>query len=281
VILHSLGSGNESIAAEFPFEATSSAWLPDGSVMAYTAHPNPDDPSLQVWLYSQRRFDLVYTYRLGIGDCICRFGLPPQVLSISPDGQYLVSGWIAGKGSEPLAVYRVSDRARVATLTSDVYGAFWTRSGHGLFLIRFGAPSQVWTPEQGVTSLPGAASFSVLPGPSPDGNVIAYTAYPDPNNQVNPRVWTYDLKAGTTRMLVDKSRTQVIFVKDGWVWYLDEVACTSNCAGGSMPSGKVYAMNLSSGVEQQVSFAAGEHPFTQGGYADWFVFAPGEFWPVN
>jgi hypothetical protein len=98
----------------------------------------------------------------GIGDCICRFGLPGQVLSISPDGQYIVAGWIAGKGSEPLAVYRVSDRTRVATLDNSAYRAIWDRAGHRLFLSLFGTPAISWTPEAGTSSLTGAADWSYV-----------------------------------------------------------------------------------------------------------------------
>src|SRR5712691_275484 len=36
VILHSLGSGNESNAGKFPFYVTSGSWLADQTVMAYT-----------------------------------------------------------------------------------------------------------------------------------------------------------------------------------------------------------------------------------------------------
>ena len=284
VMLHSLGSGNESHAGSFPFSVTSGSWLPDQSVMAYTTQVAPDNanyPSggVEVWLYSQRQTAPLYIYRVGIGDCICRFGLPSPVLSVSPDGEYVVAGWIAGKGSEPLAVYRVSDRTRVTTLDQTVYGALWDRGGHRLFLNRFGLPSQSWTPEGGVSSLAGAASFSFLPGLSPDGSQVAYTAYPDSNNAAQPRVWVYDLKSASTRMLVDQSRSQALFIKDGWAWYLDEGLCT-DCPGGTRPSGKVYAMNLSTGTEQTVSFASGEHPFVQAGDGNSFVFAPGEFWPA-
>src|SRR2546428_6093103 len=119
----------------------------------------------QVWLCAQRRTALLSPYRTGVGDCICRFGLPHPVLAVSPDGQYLVSGWFAGKGSEPLAVYRVSDRSRVTLFDPSVMGAFWDRSGHRLFLVSV-APTaaQSWTPEAGVSRLAGAPAWAYLPG---------------------------------------------------------------------------------------------------------------------
>jgi hypothetical protein len=282
VILHSLGSGNESHTGKFPFYVTSGSWLPDQTVMAYT---RPDVPSggIQVWLYAQRQTALLYTYRLGIADCPCRFGLPPQVLAVSPDGQYVVAGWPVGKGSEPLAVYRVSDRTRVTTLDQSVYGAFWDRTGHRLFLNSTGNGASSWTPEAGNSALNGAAAWSFFAGLSPDGSQVAYTAYADPDQGLQPRIYLYDLKAATTRMLVDQLRSQAIFVKDGWIWSLEEKAClpADSCAGTTTPTGRIYAMDLSTGAEKEVTWAFGDDPHGQGGDYGWWVFAPGEFWPAT
>ena len=288
VMLHSLGSGNESHAGKFPFYATSGSWLPDQSVMAYmlphSANEGFPTGGVDVYLYAHRQTGLLFTYRSGIGDCICRFGLPPEVLAISPDGQYVAAGHLTGKGSEPIAVYRVSDRTLVITLDPSVMWAFWDRTGHRLFLDRFGADAaQSWTPEAGVSGVTGAGAWSYLPGLSPDGNRVGYTAYASPNDQSQPRVYVYDLKAATTRMLIDQLRSQVLFVKDGWVWYLDERVCApaDGCPGATMPSGKVYAMNLSTGTEQEVNWGFGEDPHGQGGQFGWGVFGPGEFWPAS
>jgi WD40 repeat protein len=282
VILRSLGSGNESKAASFPYnladpvrnDIEDSAWTPDGSLLAYTT-ADETVGIVRVWLYSKGHSFLVHTYGEPIGDCICRFGLPQQVLAFSPDGQYLSAGWVAGKGSTPLSVIRISDGAAlfVAPDTS-YYSALWDRSGHRLFL--FGTNTSAWTPESGLSKLPGGA-WQFLQGISPDGTLAAYTAYSDPNAQLQPRVYAYDLKAGTTRLLVDKLRTQVLFVKDGWVWYLEERACTSSdsCAGSTTPTGKVFAMQLSTSVEQVVTFAKGEDPIA----ANWWTFTAGEYWP--
>lgn len=288
VMLHSLGSGNESHAGTFPFYVTSGSWLPDQSVMVYTLQRSPDEGfpngGVEVHLYAHRQTNLLYTYRIGIGDCICRFGLPPEVLAVSPDGQYVAAGHLTGKGSEPIAIYRISDRALMTALDPNVMWAFWDRSGHRLFLDRLSSnPAQSWTPEAGVSTLTGAGPWSYLPGLSPDGNQVAYTAYVDPNDQSQPRVYVYDLKAGTTRMLVDQLRTQVLFIKDGWVWYLEERVCAAAdaCPGATMPSGKVYAMNLSAGAEQEVNWAFGDDPHGQGGVFGWGVFGPGESWPAS
>jgi hypothetical protein len=153
-----------------------------------------------------------------------------------------------------------------------------------LFLTSFApTPEQSWTPEAGVSNLTGAAAWSYAPGLSPDGSLVAYTAYVDPNNQVDPRIYAYDVKAGTTRLLVDQLRTQAIFAKDGWVWSLDERDClpADQCPGATMPSGRVYAINLSTGVNTEISWGYGDDPHGQGGIYGWGVFAPGEFWPAT
>lgn len=292
VVLHTLPGGNDRLVGTFPFRLQFGAWMTDTSAAAYTIPVPPDNANFpaggtQVWLYSGGLTAPLYTYRNGFGDCLCRFGLSPPVLAISPDGQYIVAGHIAGKGSEPLVVYRVSDRTRITTL-DNASVAFWDRTGHRLFLETFGTPvAQSWTPEAGTSNLPGASFWSFLAGQSPDGTQVAYTAYTDPiATAASPlRVYVYDLKAAKTRMLIDKLRTQVLFVKDGWVWYLEEATCDPQVCGapwGTMPTGKVFAMQLSTSAESEVSFAPGENPIVQpAGPANWLPFGPGEFWPAT
>src|SRR6266849_268222 len=65
VMLHSLGSGNESHAGKFPFYVTAGSWLADQTVMAYTMpqiadNANYPNGGTQVWLYAQRRAALLY-----------------------------------------------------------------------------------------------------------------------------------------------------------------------------------------------------------------------------
>ena len=122
-------------------------------------------------------------------------------------------------------------------------------------------------------------AWALVAGLSPDGTEAAYTTYVDHDTIMQPRVFTYDLKTGRASLLVDKMRTRVVFVKDGWVWYLEERACTSNCAGSTEPTGKVFAMQLSAGVELPVTFGSGEDPIAQGGNSSAYGFTPGDFWP--
>jgi hypothetical protein len=280
VVLQELGSGHGGPSGTFPFRVTIGSWLPDRSVMAYSRRV---DSNIEVWLYANQQTVHLLTYPVGIGDCICRFGLPPQVLAVSPDGQYLVAGWEAGKGSKPLVVYRVSDHSLTTWLDPSATFAFWDRTGHRLLLQRFGRSlAQTWTPEGGFVDIAASAGWSYLPGLSPDGGQVAYTAYSDPNFR-EPRVYVYDRKTFSTRTLVDQLRTQVVFVMADWVWYLEERACVAadSCAGSTMPTGRVFAMRLSAGKESPVTFAPGEDPVTQSGGVSFLSFGPGEFWPAS
>jgi hypothetical protein len=290
VMLRSLGSGNESVAGKFPFYAPRAVWLPDQSAVAYTVPVPPDNGSypnggLAVHLYAHQQDSLLVSYPIPAIDCICRFGLAPQILAFSPDGQYLVEGWPIGGGAGPVNVYRVSDRTIAKVLDPTVGSAFWDKVGHRLFMGRRPSDAeQTWTPEGGVTSLTGAAGWQFLAGQSPDGVQVAYTAYTDPATLRQLRAYVYDLKAGTTQLLIDKLRSQVLFVKDGWVWYLEEAACDPTaCAApwGTDPTGKVFAMRLPSGAETEVTFAAGENPVVEANQVNSLPFGPGEFWPAS
>lgn len=285
VFLHSIGSGNESKAASFPVnliepysnDIRDEAWTPSGGLLAY-AIADESVYKVHVSLYSQGATRHVLDYGLPIGDCVCRFGLPAQVLSFSPDGQYLAAGWIAGKGSTGINVIRVSDGATIYTAATGFNSALWDRVGHKLYFVGdVTTGTDAWTPEAGLAKLPGS-TWQFLQGISPDDTQATYTAYQDLANFAQPRVYTYDLKAGKARLLIDQMRTQVLFVKDGWVWYLEEQACAGggNCMSGTSPTGKVFAMQLSTGTEQTVSFASGEDPLQ--GRSIW-AFTPGEYWP--
>ncbi len=282
VVVRSISTGAETVSATLPFATRTAAWTPDASEVAYIQRvpPGPTDYSDKfiVWLFTAGHLAQLYSYPTGIGDCICRFGLPQPVLAISPDGQYLVSGWIAGKGSAPLVAYRLSDRKQVATFDITEYAALWAATGHRLFLVGVAglAPCCVksWTPESGLGSLPNAVQWFYGPSLSPGGAQVAFTAYPDPNNQASPRVYLYDLNGQKTSLLVDKPRAEAAFVKDDWVWYDEEVACT-DCGVGTQPSGRIFAMQLSTHTESLVTFAAGEAPYTN---APW---APAEYWPAT
>ena len=290
VMLRSLGSGHESVAGKLPFYAADAAWLPDQSVVAYTIPVAPDNAAypnggLAVHLYAHQQDSLLLSYPIPAIDCICRFGLPPQILALSPDGQYLVEGWPIHGASGPLAVYRVSDRTIAKTLDPAVGSAFWDKAGHRLFIGRGpGDAEQSWTPETGVTSLTGAPGWQFLAGQSPDGSQVAYTAYLDSPAQNQLRVYVYDFKAGTARMLIDKLRSQVLFVKDGWVWYLEEAACdpaACNAPWGTQPTGKVFALQISGGGETEVTFAIEENPVAPSDGINPVLFGPGEFWPTT
>lgn len=269
VVLHSIGSGNESVIAGWPLgffdpgRPVAGDWTADGNTAA--AMPLTVDSAgndmFQVWLFRQPSKTELYQFAPGLADCVCRFGLPPATLAFSADGEYLASGWPVGKGASPIRVYRVADGALLETLDITDYEPMWSRTGHELLI----ATGRSWSPENGLTGQAGAAGWANRPDLSPDGTEIAYTNYAD---ATSVRVYVYELSSGKARMLTDASRSDVTFVKDGWVWYDEEAAC-ADCPGGSRPTGQVFAMELSTGVEQPVVFAdAGPHDL-----------APARFWP--
>jgi len=285
VTVRALQTGVEVVAARFPFAAQGSpfataSWRPDGSLLVYTASPDNPGPgsTAQVWLYSDQTLKLLTTYPWPLTDCICRFGFPPQENALSADGQFVVSGWPVGKGAEPFQVYRVADRKQVQVFDLTVSEVIWDRTGHRLYLIGQGGVRS-WTPEAGITTLTGASAWSFFPSLSPNDSQAVYTAYID-QGQKEPRAFTYDFATAVTHQLSSLPRTQVMFVKSGWVWYLEEAACQSGqgqCPPwGSAPTGKVYAQDLATGHESEVVFAAGEGVPVA---TNWYLFQPQDLWP--
>ena len=275
VVLHSIGSGNERVVAGWPLKLMNlpmggfGVWTPDGNTAAtFVAGTDANaNQTIQVWLFAQPNKIMLYDFLQPLTDCICRFGVTPPTLAFSADGQYLASGWPVGKGATPIRVYRVADASLVETLdvNTDI-APIWSRTGHRLLL----AMSRSWTQEDGLVGQAGVGEWGYMAGLSPDGTQIAYTGFAD---AVTIRVYVYDIGTGNLRTLIDQSRSEVTFVKDGWVWYLEEAPCAS-CAGGTGPTDKVFAMNLTNGVESPVVFAAGEGPTVL--KSSW---GSGQFWP--
>jgi len=285
VVLRSMGSGNESVIAGWPLKLLGGpfgmvgSWTPDGNeaASAVSGTDASGNPTIQIWLFNeavQPKKRMLYEFLHPLTDCICRFGLPPPTLAFSADGQYLVSGWPIGKGAVPFHIYRVADANLVETLEVRDGEGFWSRVGHRLYVATRDGSSETWTPEAGIVGLDPVSRWAFMSGLSPDGGQVAYTAYTDPDVFTGIRVYVYDLAQNKARMLVDQPRSEVTFVKDGWVWYLEEQRCATNCSGQSAPTDKVYAMNLTTGVETAVQFTPGESPSSL--QSSW---STGQFWP--
>ena len=284
VVLHSIGSGNESVTAGWPLKmlvtpfGNVAAWTVDGNRAATAVEGKNDagNQTIQIWLFdetNQPKKTMLYEFLYPLTDCVCRFGLPEPVLAFSPDGEYLVSGWPIGKGFGPLRVYRVADRTLVATVDTGEPTGLWSRTGHRLYVTaRTGIP-RTWTPEDGIATLDGASAWMHLPGLSPDGSQVVYTAFADLDANTIVRSYVYDISAHKTRLVTDRPRSEVVFVKNGWVWYRDEQPCTS-CPGPTGPTDRVFAMDFATGAESAVVFAPGESPAElQTGWA------AAQFWP--
>jgi hypothetical protein len=278
VVLHSIGSGNEKVVAGWPLKLMNlpmggyGVWTPDGNNAAtFVAGTDASgNATIQVWLFAQPNKTELYEFPQPLTDCICRFGLPPPTLAFSADGRYLVSGWPIGKGATPLRVYRVADASLVVTLTLEDTLAIWSPTGDRLYASGSSGSVATWAPDDRLLYLADTPVWPYMAGMSPDGKQVAYTAYADPTNL---RVYVFDIATQSTRMLIDQSRSEVTFVKDGWVWYLEEAPC-ANCPGQSGPTERVFAMRLADGAEQTVVFAKGEGPTEVG--SRW---AAGVFWP--
>jgi len=282
VVLHPMARGSESVIGSIPLASPSwggyVAWTPDGKEAATTTLSSDSDgfQRIHVWLYSQRSSTQLYSFVQPLTDCICRFGLPRPMLDFSADGQYLVSGWPIGKGATPGVVWRVANPARVATLDGTDSVVAWDGVGHRLFVSGMSG-SRTWTPEGGFVTLKGAKQWPFEPGVAPGGTQVAYTAFVDNGIPTSLRVWMYDAPSDTTRLLIDSLRSEVVFVKSGWVWYREEATCDPATCGapwGTQPTSSVYAMNLSNGVERSVYFIPGQSPWALD--SGW---GPAELWP--
>jgi len=75
---------NETPAGKVFGWVTSGTWLPGGSLGAFTVPVDSSDQypagGQQVWTYERGTSKLLFTYGNGIGDCVCRFGLPGPLL---------------------------------------------------------------------------------------------------------------------------------------------------------------------------------------------------------
>ena len=295
IVLHSMSSGHDSAVASVPLPwlgefGNPVAFTPDGNVAASWdtryAGAGGTDPTIHVTLFAQNKAEELVTFPMPVADCAsrCRFGLPPPVLALSPDGAYLAVGWPVDMpppnwGAVPVSIYTVGDRKLLKTFDTGYNYAFWAPAGHRLLLGGQQAAA-VWTPESGLAELQGAAGWAVEPNRSPDGNQVAFTGYQPTDDPQAIRVFAYDSIAEKTSMLTNRLRSEVVFVKAGWVWYRQEQLCAvsdSQCgSGGSRPTDVVYAMDLGTRVETTVAFAAGQSPTALD--TGW---GPGDFWPIG
>jgi Tol biopolymer transport system component len=154
--------------------------------------------------------------------------------------------------------------------------AFWARSGHRLYLVG-NSSVEVWTPEAGAATVPGTIAWTLQPNFSPDGSQLAFTAV----TSKGIRIYVYDFKTKASRLLTSKPRSVAMFVKPGWVWYLEEKPCVASsnsvCFDPTQPDGNVLAMNLATGQESRVTFATGDAPVK----VNWTYVVPGDVWPLG
>lgn len=282
VVLHALGSNNESVRAIFQADLyhvyygwqSSVAWLPGKDQMAYLAGGGTDASGMgltDVWLATPVGRTKIYSYAVPGKDAFGRPGFAPWTLAFSPDGGYLAAGWSVAVN--PVRVFRLSDRANVTPpLPADFRFAFWSRSGLTLYLVG-GATVSQWTPGGAIAPEPNTPSWVLDPDLSPNGTQVAFTSV---SSSREVRTNVYDITSQTNRVLTDQPRSSALFVKAGWVWEIEEKPCvqsnTQACFDPTVPDGTVLAMDLATGHEAAVAFAAGEAP-TQ------YAILAGDLWP--
>jgi hypothetical protein len=288
LVNHALGSNTEVLEARFPADLTN-VYLgsqfaelsrpPALGAIAYAASGGTDANGSSVVDVRVANLDgntKVFSYSVGGIDSFGRPGLPSPNLALSADGTYLVAGWaIEGIG---VHLFRLNDRAEVSLpLPAGLRFGFWSRAGHTLYLV--GASGvEAWSPEVGAINLQGAEAWTLGPNFSPDGTQVAYTGFTSTHDI---RSYTYDFKAKATHLLVDQPRSSVVFVKAGWVWYMEEKPCVQTesnvCFDSTTPDGNVLALELATGRESPVVFAPGES-LTQ---PNTFSVAPVDVWPLG
>ena len=285
VVVHSLGSNNEGVAATFatgladanlgsPFGSVSWPIVP--TVLGYMAAGANDSLGLatnDVWVVGAGRPTKLYNYSVPGVDSFSRPGLPPFVLAISPDGAYMVAGWAF---RSTLHVFRLSDGADVSpAMPAGVRSAVWSRTGHALYIIG-SSGVEAWTPEAGASAVRGTIAWTLQPSFSPNDSQVVFTAI----TSSGIRSLVYGFNSGI-RILIDQPRSEAMFVKADWVWYIEEKPCVQAdshvCFDPTEPDGNVLAMNLATGQESPVTFAAGESPVR----ADFVYMVPGDVWPLG
>ena len=282
VMLHSLGSNNESVGATVQADLYrvnvgwygGVAWLPGGDQVAYLAGGGTDAQGFgvtDVWLAGPTGRTRIYSYSVPGKDAFGRPGFAPVTLDFSPDGAYLAAGWYIAM-TRP-RVFRLADHADVTPqLPADFRFAFWSKTQDTLYMVG-GSGVEQWSPGGPVTTLQGTAAWILGPSLAPDGKQVAFTIV-TPTRDV--RTYVYDFASATSRLLSDQARSSALFVKSGWVWQVEEQPCvqssTTTCFDPTVPDGKVLAVDLATGHETAVAFAQGESPTDNG-------IQPGDLWP--
>ena len=209
VVLHALGSNNESVAATFQANIYAAypggfggvAFSPGLDRLAYTADGGTDANGsgiTDVWVASTSVRTKVYSYTVPGRDTFGRPGFPAPILSFSPDGLYLAAGWVIGTPTP--RVFHLPDLANVSPAwPSDFRTAMWGRTGHTLYVLGNNAVAE-WTPGGQLQTIPATPGWVWEPNLSPNGLQVAFTSI---TSSRDVRTYVYDLAAKSSRQLVD------------------------------------------------------------------------------
>lgn len=287
VLLHALGSNNESVetvvdadlsGVNVGYFYTPISMPPGSGVIAYANGGTDANGSavVDVWIATPTGRTRIYSYSVPGVDSFGRPGLPPPLLALSSDTQYVIAGWALK--SVGVHVFRLSDGADVTPALPDgMRLGLWAPTGHTLYLV--GSTVEEWSPDTGVMAVTNTPTWVLGPNFSPDGAEVAFTAL---TSSRDVRPYVYDSNSKTSRLLIDLPRSSTIFVKSGWIWYLEEKACVQSdnttCFDPTTPDGNVIAFNLATSRESPVVFAQDEAPSSAPGYV---YLVPGDLWPKS
>jgi hypothetical protein len=181
-------------------------------------------------------------------------------LEYTPDGKYLlmVDTAIGNQGQAPqtgqFLVLRADNSVAFVPPSGTSANAtmgIWGRAGNTVYY-RDNSGVRSWVaevPSVG-TVAPGLRWYD--PNPSPDGNWIGFT---DVGQNSAAQVKLLNLQNKTVVPLPNAGRSHPLFVSPDTLWYLEEVACISECLQGPYrTSGRVFSYSLASKTERAMPF---------------------------
>lgn len=243
-----LATGTVAITGQVSHVIDGGVFSLDGSVFAYRS-TDPGE-TLTLYMHYPDGSERQVLSRPPVGGHGGPVGGPTSELSFSPDGQHLLSYDLFITPDDPTPHFEVLSLTGTVEMKGDYSMGTWSpSSGASLFYLRPAQPGRFdggdiydWTP--------GVADGQLYAGvPSYDwptwvaGAPIYFTAY---DGSGYPHLWVIG-RFGTSQ--VSPTQSSHPFVVGGYVWTDQQQPCQCGPGGNSMPTGKVVARNISSGVE--------------------------------
>ena len=180
----------------------------------------------------------------GHGGTIYGFGGP--TIGFSPDGSLVLAvDWGATASNSTVPALQVFDLQGLQIVSAA--GGLWGDWVNGSLYYSEGT-QKVYKWVRGAAPVAVLQSSWWQPTTSPDGRTIAYLTNPGYRFTLD----VLDVGSGTAKSLkATGQRIYPLFVTPNLVWASELNVC-DNCYGGVMPTGKVFAYDLSTGAESEV-----------------------------